>query len=150
MESVTRLGGSWIYVFTGVEVADDWNGRRLHLLPPRPTVERRTFSESPGLARTVLLSIACTLAQGRFQERWGWLMGVRATWFTIFGAAVELIGGLSNLGAGVGEQPPALMLNLFLVFEAVARLGWVALRGEPLGSVIGLPLSPLLEKVLPE
>lgn len=150
VESVTRQGDTWVYVFTRVKVGDDWNGRRLRLVPPRSTVEKRTFSESPGLARTVLLSIACMLAQGRFQERWGWLVGMPATWFTLFGAGVELVGGLTNLGSGGGAQSMALVLNLFFVFEAVTRFGWVALRGEPLGSVIGLPLSPLLERVLPE
>ena len=150
VESVTRQGDTWVYVFTGVKVADDWNGRRLRLVPPRSTVEKRTFSESPGLFKTVLLSIACMLAQGRFQERWGWLVGMPATWFTLSGAAVELVGGLTNLGSSGGAQPMALVLNLFFVFEAVTRLGWVVLRGEPLGSVIGLPLSPLLERVLPE
>ena len=150
VDGLQRQGESWVYIFTRVELADGWNGRRLHLMPPKSKVERKTFSDSPGLAKSVLLSIACTLAQGRFQERWGWLVGVRGTWFTLFGAATEMIGGLSNLGAGAGTQALGLMLNLFFIFEGVARLGWVVLRGQPLGSVIGLPLSPLLEKVLPE
>jgi len=150
LDGQNRQGESWLYVFVRVEVADDWNGRRLRLLPPRSTVEKRTFSGSPGLVKSVLLSIACTLAQGRFQERWGWLTGVRATWFTVLGAVAELFGGLSNLGSGAGVQPVGLALNLFFVFEGVTRIGWVVLRGESLGSVLGLPLTPLLEKLLPE
>ena len=42
------------------------------------------------------------------------------------------------------------IFNLFFIIEAVTRLGWVVRTGEPLGSVLGLPLTPLLERVLPE
>ena len=150
MEGLRQLGESWVYVFSKVEVTDDWDGRRLRLAPPRTQPEERSFADAPGLAKTVVLTIACTLAPGRFQERWGWQIGVRAIWFTVIGAGVELIGGLSNLGSGGGSQPMGLMLNLFFVVEAVARLTWVVLRGRPLGSLIGWPLSPVLDRVLPE
>ena len=150
MVRLRRLGESWIYLFSRVEVTDDWNGRRLRLALPRTRPVKRSFADAPGLAKTVMLTIACTLAPGRFQERWGWQIGVRATWFTIIGAGVEMIGGVSNLGSGAGAQPIELALNLFFVVEAVARLAWVVLRGRPLGSLIGWPLSPLLDRVLPE
>jgi hypothetical protein len=123
---------------------------RAPIAPPRPRVGGRRFSDSPGLAKTVLLSIACTIAPGRFQERWGWWVGTKAIRFTIFGAIVEIFGSLINLNTGAAVQPGALVVNLYFVFEGVVRLGWVVLRDGPLGSVIGLPLTPLLEKVLPE
>jgi hypothetical protein len=150
MDGVRRLGESWIYAFSRVDVADDWDGRRLRLAPPHPGPAGPSFEDAPGLVKTVMLTIACTVAPGRFQERWGWQIGVRATWFTAIGAGVELVGGLSNLGSGAGSQPIELMLNLVFVVEALTRLTWVVLRGRPLGSLIGWPLSPLLDRILPE
>jgi hypothetical protein len=44
----------------------------------------------------------------------------------------------------------ALLLNLFFVFEAVVRFSSVVLKGRPQGSLFGLPLVPILERILPE
>jgi hypothetical protein len=150
VDGLRREGETWVYVLSRIDVADDWDGRRLRLAPPRTPPVERSFSDAPGLAKTVALTIACTIAPARFQERWGWLMDVRATWYTVVGGGVELIGGLSNLGSGAGAEPTGLMLNLFFVVEAVTRLAWVVLRGRPLGSLLGWPLAPLLDHVLPE
>lgn len=150
LEATTRLGESWVYHFAKVDAADE-RPRPVHrLLLPRSKVEGRTFSDQPGVVKTVLLSIACTMAPCRFQERWAWQLGVRPAWFTVIGAAAELIGGLSNLGGGRGGGFLALLLNLFFVFEALVRFSSVVLKGRPQGSLFGLPLVPILERILPE
>jgi hypothetical protein len=66
------------------------------------------------------------------------------------GASAELIGGWSNLSAGTGAALLTVVLNLFFVFEAVVRFGSVTFRGQPLGSLLGLPLIPVLDRYLPE
>jgi len=150
LDSTRRLGESWVYGFLRVEAGDHSSAPNLRLLPPRAKVEAPLRDQAPGVLETVLLSIACTLAPWRFQDRWGWQVGLRPMWFTVMGASAELIGGLSNLGAEGEMGSMALLLNLFFVFEAVARFAFVALKGRGLGSVIGLPLAPILERYLPE
>ena len=150
LEATTRLGGSWVYRFARVDPADQRPRPVQRLLPPRSKVERKTFSDQPGLAKTVVLNIACTIAPGRFQERWARQLGVRATWFTVIGAAAELVGGLSNLGGGRGGGALALLLNLVFVVEAMVRLASVVFKGRPHGSLFGLPMANLLERILPE
>jgi hypothetical protein len=150
LESTGRSGEEWVYSFRRIDLAGKHMGPRLRLMPPRVAAEQRSFSDSPGMVRTVLLSIACTLAPARFQERWAWEIGGRAGWFTVMGASAELMGGLGNLSSGAGGDGLALWMNLFFIFEAIARIGWVALKKGPLGGVLGLPLAPILERFLPE
>jgi hypothetical protein len=150
LDSTKKLGESWVYVFRGVEAADGGSGPPLRLLPPRSRMEGRSFTDQPGAVKTVLLTIACTLAPRRFQERWAWELGVWPRWFTVMGASAELIGGWSNLSAGTGAALLTVVLNLFFVFEAVVRFGSVTFRGQPLGSLLGLPLIPVLDRYLPE
>jgi len=145
-----RLGESWVYVFHRVEDAADVPAARLRLVLPRPKMEGRSFTGHRGAVETVLLTIAATLAPRRFQERWAGELGVRPFWFTLMGASAELFGGLANLGAP-GDQPALMvLLNLFFCAEAVVRFSSLVLRGRPLGSVLGLPLAAILERVLPE
>lgn len=150
LDSTDRLGESWVYVFHRVEVAGDRPGVVHRLRPPPSKVEVRSFEDQPGVIKTVLLTIACTLAPRRFQERWAWELGVKEKWFTVMGASTELIGGLSNLGAPEGQSVLTVLLNLFFIGEAMVRFGSIVLRGQPLGSVLGLPLAPVLERYLPE
>ena len=150
LDGTRSLGDSWIYRFRRLAAAEPRPEASLRLLPPRTQPRPPARASEPGALQTVLLSIACTLAQGRFQTRWARRLGVRATWFTVLGASAELIGGWSNLAAGGGGGGLALLLNLYFVVEAVARFLSVALRGEPMGSVFGLPLQPVLERHLPE
>ena len=150
LDSTERLGESWVYVFGRLEVAENWDGPRLRLIPPRSKVVGRSFAGEPGLIKTGLLTIACTLAPRRFQERWASELGVGEKWFTVMGASAELLGGLSNLGASEVAPAPIVLLNLFFVGEAVVRFGSLVLRGHPLGSVLGLPLAPILERYLPD
>jgi hypothetical protein len=113
-------------------------------------MEARSFADQPGAVRTVLLSIAATLAPRRFQERWARVLGVRPLWFTAMGASAELIGGLSNL-AGSGERSELVVLiNLFFCAEATVRFSSLIFTGRPLGSILGLPLAGLLERYLPD
>jgi len=108
LDSVKKLGESWVYVFRRVEAADGGSGPPLRLLPPRSRMEGRSFTDQP------------------------------------------LIGGWSNLSAGTGAALLTVVLNLFFVFEAVVRFGSVTFRGQPLGSLLGLPLIPVLDRYLPE
>ncbi len=150
LEATSRIGERWVYRFARVEVADD-EFRAVHrLLPPRSKAAGRSIPDHPGVVETVLLSVACTMAPRRFQERWAGRFGIRAEWFTVIGATAELIGGLSNLGAGRGGEVSGLLLNLFFVVEALVRMASVVFKGAPLGSLFGLPLAPLLEWRLPE
>lgn len=150
LDSTERIGESWLYVFGRLEVAENWDGPRLRLIPPRTEIKERSFADQPGFVKIVLLSIACTLAPRRFQERWAWELGVKAKWFTVIGASTELIGGLDNLGSPEGQTALTVLLNMYFVAEALTRFGSVLINRQPLGSVLGLPLAPILERVLPE
>jgi hypothetical protein len=150
LEATRRLGEEWVYVFGRIELRSEGGWRRHHLLPPVSRRETGVDSGEPGLAMLVLLSVLNTLAPARYQQRWAATVDVPATWFTIAGAAAELIGGLVNLAGGKGSGGMALLINLFFILEAAVRLAWVVLRGSPLGSALGLPLAPLLDRLLPE
>lgn len=150
LEATTKVGASWVYRFVRSDAAEPGSESTHRLLPSRSKTVPRSFAEQPGIVKTVLLTIACTLAPRRFQERWAWQLGVRPSWFTVIGASAELIGGLSNLGAEPDGGTPVLLLNLFFVFEAAGRFAWLVLKGHPLGSVFGLPLAAFLEPHLPE
>lgn len=150
LESADHQGDSWVYAFRRLDVPEDWDGARLRLVPPRSTVEPRSFADRPGPVKTVLLTIACTLAPSRFQERWAWELGVGEKWFTIMGASAELLGGFANLSSpGTGAEL-IVVLNLFFIGEALVRFASLVFRGQTCGSVFGLPLAPVLERYLPE
>jgi hypothetical protein len=44
----------------------------------------------------------------------------------------------------------AVPLNLYFVVEAASRLAFVVVKRQPLGSVFGLALTPILDRVLPD
>ena len=150
LEATDRLGESWVYRFVRVAAAGELPETVHRLLPRRSKVAGRTLSDQSGVVKTVLLSIACTMAPRRFQERWAWQVGMRPTWFTVIGATAELIGGLGNLGGGRGGEPLALLLNLFFFVEAMVRFAAVVFNGRPRGSLLALPILPTLERLLPE
>ena len=144
--------------FERTEVDADLGTTRLRLVPPRSTMEVRSFADQPGAVETVLLSVAVTLAPKRYQERWADKLGIRASWFTVMGASAELIGGLANLG-GVGERQELMVLlnqqiadgRVLALLESIMKAGYVedgkvcqTQRGVPQGGVI----SPLISNVL--
>ncbi|MGD8440873.1 MAG: hypothetical protein PVG53_10075 [Holophagae bacterium] len=142
-----RLGESWVYNFerTAADAAD----RRLRLVPPRSrSIEPRRRS-SPGVVRTVLLTVVTTLAPRRFQERWADEVGMNPVWLTVIGASAEVVGGLVNLRTVPAGDVLSVMLNLFFVGEGVTRLYSVAVRKEVMGSVLGWVLTPVLERAVP-
>jgi len=151
-EGIVRL----ILVFADSEPVGSLLGAVISIFDRRPKPARapvaapkvNRFDDAPGFWKSVFLNIVCTMAPARFQERWAWWAGIRAIWFTVAGSLVALVGGLANLRAGVDGISVAL--NLFFVIEAVARLAFVILKREPLGSVLGLVLTPILERVLPD
>lgn len=150
LDGTRRLGEAWIYTFRRVELKDDEEQPRLRLPPPPPRTAAPVQREGRGVMVTVFLSIVCTIAPARFQERWAWYAGVRVLGFTIFGAVVELLGGLIGLGSEGSQGVAGVLVNFFFVGEAVVRLRWVVVERQPMGSVLGLVLAPLLEKLLPE
>jgi hypothetical protein len=149
LETTDRLGEGWVYRFHRAEDLADPSAKRLRLVPPRSRMEGRSFANQPGVVKTVLLTIAVTLAPGRFQERWARELGVRPFWFTVLGASAELLGGLSNLGASGDQSELIVLLNLFFCAEAVVRFSSLIMRGKPLGSILGLPLTGVLRRYLP-
>ena len=95
-------------------------------------------------------SLAC-LAPGRTQERWGRHLEVRPAWFTILGAGAELVGGVVNLEqSSPDEATLQLLVNLFFMIEGVARCFLLVVRGRPVGSLLGVPLGPILERWIPD
>jgi hypothetical protein len=150
LEATTKLGASWVYRFVRADVGDGGPGSVHRLLPPRSKAVGRSFPDRPGIVKTVLLSIACTVAPRRFQERWARVLGVGAFWFTAIGASAELLGGLANLRKGPAGGEVAVLLNVFFVCEATTRFAWLVFKGHPLGSLIGLPLAAFLEHNFPE
>lgn len=150
LDSAESLGSDWVYSFRRLETEEVWDGPRLRLIPTASKLERRTFEDQPGLMRMILLTIACTLAPRKFQERWAWESGVGEKWLTVMGATAELLGGLSNLSASGGGSALIDLLNLFFVGEALVRFGSVVFKGQACGSVVGFLLVPILERTLPE
>ncbi len=148
MRSVERVGGRWRYRF---EPADgDGDGPTLRLLPPPPGSPAVVQPESPTLLAIALASTLACLAPRVYQERWARHLGVRPIWFTLLGAGAELVGGWVNLGrATSGGEWLQLAVNLFFLVEAVARLALLVSRGRPVGSLLGIPLRPLLERLIP-
>jgi hypothetical protein len=149
MTSTGRLGESWLYGFEGVDEGEDRPGPRHRLLPARPRADAPPREASLGFFRVVLLTAATTLAPRRFQERWADQLNLRPVWLTIFGASAELLGGFTNLRAGASSGSILVILDLFFVVEAVIRFASVIVSGRPMGSLLGLPLTPILERFLP-
>jgi hypothetical protein len=148
LDGTRQLGKNWIYRFRRLEESDERLPGRLRLNPPPAKRDQVVRDEAPGFLKTVLLNIVCTMAPARFQERCAWWVGMRAIWFTVAGAVAELVGALANLRAGVDGV--VVLLNLYFLVEAVSRLAFVVFKRQPLGSVFGLALTPVLERVLPD
>jgi hypothetical protein len=115
----------------------------------RPRTRRPAVA---GRARPVTIALVTALvclAPRRYQERWASRVNTRPIWFTLFGAGAELIGGSVNLeSASTGDGSTMLAVNLFFLVEAVARFAVVVLTGRPVGSVLGVPLRPLLDRLI--
>jgi hypothetical protein len=150
MRATSRLGESWLYGFDRLDAAEVGTQPKHRLLPPRQRVEPPRHEASIGFARVVLLTAATTLAPRRFQERWARELNLRPVWLTVFGAAAELVGGFTNLRTDGGSGSILVILDLFFVIEATLRFGSVIASGRPMGSLLGLPLVPILERYLPE
>jgi hypothetical protein len=150
LTSTDRLGEGWVYRFVEVEADAVGEEPRFRLLPARLSTSTPPHEPPSSIVRVALLTASAFLAPRVYQERWAWEMDANPTWFTVFGAAAEMIGGISNLwGAPAGEPLPVLF-GLFFVVEAMARFASVAVYRRPMGSLVGLPLVPLLDRYLPE
>ncbi len=143
-----RLGRDWIYSFRRV---DGDAGPALKLTPPAPP-ERRVPAaapvQGPRLLETALGTALACLAPGDMQHRWAAKLGTRPLWFTVTGALAELVGGAVNLRGAAGGSGPMVIMNLFFVAEGLVRLVLCAVTGGPVGSVLGLALGPLLERLI--
>jgi hypothetical protein len=146
--STERLGTDWRYRFERIE--DDPEIRSLRLAPPRPPPRTVTRARPPSMVRTALVTALACIAPRVYQERWARQLSVRSTWFTILGASAELLGGWVNLGrAEPAEAGLMLAVNLFFLVEAVTRFALMVMTGRPVGSLLGIPLRPLLERLIP-
>jgi hypothetical protein len=93
--------------------------------------------------------VAC-LASSEAQRAWADRIGVRAVWLTLLGGAAELVGGLHNLTAGGGDLGAlGLLLNLLLLGDGLVRLALLTMSQKPVGSVFGILLRPLIERLIP-
>jgi hypothetical protein len=124
----------------------DRRGRRL-----RRSEDARDVPPAPNPLRTTLITALACLAPGSVQARWGRHLKVRPAWFTILGAGAELLGGFVNLERAPPDEPSLqLLVNLFFMIEGVARCFLLVAGGRPIGSVLGIPLGPLLERWMPD
>ena len=147
LASVDREGRGWIYAFGRLEAATE--GPALRLLPPVSRPLPSTRGRPPGLARsTVATALAC-LAPRDLQEEWGRRIDVRPVLLTVLGAGAECCGALINLESGAGaDSSVALIVNLIVLVEGVARFALLLGSGRPAGSLLGLALRPLLARLL--
>ena len=67
---------------------------------------------------------------------------------TVIGGSAELVGGLVNLRSLPEGDPTATLLNLFLTAEGALRLATVLGWKRLLGSALGWPMTPVLDRVL--
>jgi hypothetical protein len=143
------LGSGWRYRF---ELTDDeavGPPLRLTVSNRRPEVADR--ARPPSVIRTTMVTAAICMSPRRYQERWAQHLGVRPVWFTLLGAAAELVGGWINLGHDSGGGGSStLAVNLFFLVEAVTRLALLVSTGRPVGSVLGWIAHPLLARMMPE
>ncbi len=116
----------------------------------------QSSSETPGCTRpvrgpsivvlTVRIAYA-SMAWRERQERWAAELGLGAAWLTVLGAGAELVGGMVNVARHGGDGSPLLWLDLFFVVEGAVRLLWLAASGRPVGSLLALPLEPLVDRL---
>ena len=148
LEATDRLGRDWVYRFVPAAEPDP-GAPRLRLLPARTPDPPAAPAALSGVYRTALVTAAVCLAPARFQRRWGAVTGVRPGWFTALGAGAELVGGISNLGDHGELSPTGVVLGVFFVVEGALRLTALVTAGRLMGSLLGLPLIPLLERFVP-
>jgi hypothetical protein len=140
-----REDGGWLYRFE--RVAPDAPGPRLRLMPPRVR-EVESSRRSPSVFRTALVTGLGFLARAKHQNLWADRLGVRAVWFTLIGGAAELLGGMVNLrDAAAPTGPLSMIFNLLLVCDGSTRLALLAMFREPVGSLFGFLVQPLLDRL---
>ena len=113
---------------------------------PPPGAGRPRRTQGPSLVVLTLRIAYASMAWRERQERWAGELGLSAAWLTVLGAAAELIGGVVNLARHGGEGSPLLWLDLFFVVEGTVRLLMLAATGRPVGSLLALPLEPLVDR----
>lgn len=125
-------------------------GSPILLTSRRPQVDRRPAAHAaPRPLRTTILTACACLAPRPIQERWASHIAVRPAWLTVLGALAELAGGVVNLErAAPGGADTQLAINLFFMIEGVARLALLIVTGRPVGSLLGIPLAPVLERLI--
>jgi hypothetical protein len=148
LRSVVRVGSGWCYQFERVE--DGADGPRLRLVPAVSQVQPEEPVRSPRLLTIAMITALACLAPRQYQERWARSVGTRPIWFTVLGAGAELLGGWFNLRQAAGDERGMLAVNLFFVAEAVVRFALLVITGRPVGSLLGIPVRPLLDRLMPE
>jgi hypothetical protein len=151
LDTTRHEGTTWVYQFSS-QTTQRAGDRELRLLPPgeRPVEGLSSAGPPPSIVGTALVTACITLAPREDQQRWAKHTGIRPIWFTLVGAAAELIGGFVNL-TGDSEKGLSILviLDLFVFVEGLFRLAGVVLSGRPVGSIFGWFLRPLYRSRLP-
>ncbi len=113
---------------------------------PHEAAERSRAAPTRSLVVLTLRIAYASMAWRERQERWAPELGLRAAWLTVLGAGAELTGGVVNLAQHGSDGSPLVWLDLFFVIEGTVRLLWLAASGRPVGSLLALPLEPLVDR----
>jgi hypothetical protein len=141
-------GGGWLYIFAQVDVKSAEGAPALRLLPAPIAKEepRRLREPTPSFIRTTVLTALICLAPRQYQEDWAEELDTSPVWFTLMGSAAELIGGLVNLFGHLREGSPLVLFDVLLAGEGIVRVAWMVAQRHPVGSILGLPLTPLFKR----
>jgi hypothetical protein len=147
LRSTDRSGSGWSYTFQRADGGE--NDELLRLLPPRPPrAEVQREAASSPIRNAMITALAC-IAPRDLQQEWAPRVAMRPVWLTVIGAGAESLGGIVNLKAtGPGELSVGILVNVFFLLEGLARFALLIATGGPVGSLLGIPLRPWLERLM--
>jgi hypothetical protein len=148
LQELHESGGGRLYLFGQVDSKTVPAAPALRLLPaPIAKAEPSRLNEpTPSFIRTTVLTALICLAPRVYQEDWAEELDTSPVWFTLMGSFAELIGGLVNLVGHLREGSPLVLFDLLLAGEGLVRIAWMVIKKHPVGSLLGLPLSPLFKR----
>jgi hypothetical protein len=141
LDSIDGRGELYLYRF---EAVPGDTPLTLTLLPPEKEVRQRDAGSQGGPLALALKFVLMSLAPGDFQERWFTALGRSARAATACSAGIMAFGGAMNLVNLPGG--PLRILDVFLLVEGLIRLALVLVRGEAVGSLLGLPFQALYRR----
>jgi len=111
---------------------------------------RRRGSGVLFILRSAAVTVPAAFAPPRFQEIWARRLGVPPILLTLAGAVPECWGGLSDLARSGRGGAPGTVVSLVILADGLVRLVLAATRRGPVGSLFGLPLNRLYERLIGE